>query len=186
MRYAALLLLAVPAAAQIANRPAASVPKSPVVANRGPYAKIPLKSIIGMEREFDSRLSLLGADREPIEALGLTRGLYLDGYGIVFTTELGLVALPTIGSFRTSISDAMKSKIHSTKVTRLPALRETIRKMMGSIATDLGQIPENQQVVIAVRLAYAPWENTAGLPVQIIGKADRRAAMTGNFQLEEQ
>jgi hypothetical protein len=71
-------------------------------------------------------------------------------------------------------------------VTRLPALRETIRKMMGSIATDLGQIPENQQVVIAVRLAYAPWENTAGLPVQIIGKADRRSAMTGNFQLEEQ
>jgi hypothetical protein len=39
--------------------------------------------------------------------------------------------------------------------------------------------------VIAVRLLYLPWEDTHGLPAQIVMKGDRRAA-AGSVQMEEQ
>lgn len=189
MRYAALLLTALPALAQIAARPtpAAAVPKNGAVAvNRGPLAKIPLSSFVQFEREFDARLGALGQGGEPIDLLGATRGIYLDGYGVVFTTEMGLVVAPTLNPFRSNISDAAKAQVHSAKVSRLPALRKAASEMATRVATNMGQVPETQLVVVAVRLAYASWENTTGLPGLIVAKADRRSAMAGNIKLEEQ
>jgi hypothetical protein len=190
MRYAALLLLTLPAFAQVSNRPtpaAAAVPKggAPIV-NRGSLAKIPLSSFVQLERTFDSKLSALGAGGEPVDMLGATRGIYLDGYGVVFTTEIGLTVVPSVNPFNPTITDATKTRVHSAKVSRLAALRKTVTEMATNIATNLGQVPENQQVVVAVRLAYASWENTSGLPGLEVAKADRRSAMAGNFQLEEQ
>jgi len=65
-------------------------------------------------------------------------------------------------------------------------LKAAVTEMAKTVATNMGQVPDNQQVVVAVRLSYAPWENTSGLPGLIVAKADRRSAMAGNFQLEEQ
>ena len=189
MKYAGLLLAALPALAQIATRPtpAAAVPKGGAVAvSKGPLAKIPLSSFVQLERTFDGKLASLGAGGEPIDMLGATRGIYLDGYGVVFTTEMGLVVTPTINPFRSSISDTAKAQVHSAKVSRLPALRKAVQEMVSNVATNLGQVPENQQVVVAVRLAYASWETTTGLPGLIVAKANRRSAMAGQIKFEEQ
>jgi hypothetical protein len=191
MRFAVLAVLAVPAFGQMANRPAptaaASVPKSTTNSvTQARTARIPLSAFVALERNFDAKLASLGAGGEPIDALGSTRGIYLDGYGVVFTTEMGLVALPTVNPFNQTITDATKNRVHSTKVTRLTALKSAITEMAKTVASNLGQVPDNQQVVIAVRLSYAPWENTSGLPGLIVAKADRRSAVLGNFQLEEQ
>jgi hypothetical protein len=189
MKYAAMILVALPAFAQIATRPtpAAAVPKGGAVSvNKGLLAKIPLSSFVQLERSFDGKLATLGAGGEPIDMLGATRGIYLDGYGVVFTTEMGLVVTPTINPFRSSISDTAKTQVHSSKVSRLPALKKAVQEMVTNVATNLGQVPENQQVVVAVRLAYASWENTSGLPGLIVAKADRRSAMAGQVKLEEQ
>ena len=190
MRYAVLILAALPAMAQIAARqtPAAAVPKSgsaPIV-SRGPLAKIPLSALAQLERAFDSKLAALGSRNDPVDLLGATRGLYLDGYGVVFTTELSLVVTPAIMPFRLTISDATKAQVHSAKVSRLPLLRKAIAEAAAEIATSMGQVPENQQVVVAVRLAYASWENTSGLPGLIVAKGDRRSAVAGQVKLEEQ
>jgi hypothetical protein len=188
MKYAALLLLTIPAFAQLVQRTpaAASVPKGSPVAIRGAFGKIPLSSFVQFERAFDGKLASLGAGGEPVDMLGATRGIYLDGYGVVFTTEIGLTVVPTVNPFNPTITDATKARVHSGKVSRLPKLRQMIKEMATNIATNMGQVPENQQVVVAVRLAYAGWENTSGLPGLIVAKADRRSAMAGNFQLEEQ
>lgn len=190
MRYAALMLLALPAFAQISNRPtpaAAAMPKTPApVVNRGSLAKIPLSSFVQLERAFDSKLQAIGAGGEPVDLLGATRGIYLDGYGVVFTTEMGLTVVPTVNPFNPTITDATKTRVHSAKVSRLPFLRRVITEMAANVATNMGQVPENQQVVVAVRLSYASWETTSGLPGLIVAKADRRSAMAGNIQLQEQ
>jgi hypothetical protein len=190
MRYAALILLALPAMAQIGSRPtpAAAVPKSSAspIATRGVTARIPLSSFVQLERTFDGKLAQMGAGGEPIDMLGATRGIYLDGYGVVFTTEMGLVVTPTVNPFNPTITDAAKARVHSAKVSRLAALKKAITEMATSVATNLGQVPDNQQVVVAVRLAYASWENTSGLPGLIVAKADRRSAMAGQIKLEEQ
>jgi hypothetical protein len=189
MKTAALILVALPALAQIPTRPtpAAAVPKGGAVAvNRGAFAKIPLSTFVQLERGFDEKLRALGAGGEPIDPLGATRGIYLEGYGVVFTAEIGLVVTPTLNPFRSSISEAAKTQVHSAKVSRLAALRKVVQEMVTNVATNMGQVPEDQQVVVAVRLAYASWEKTAGLPGLIVAKADRRSAMGGQIKLEEQ
>ena len=41
-------------------------------------------------------------------------------------------------------------------------------------------------MVVAVRLLYQPWEDTPGLPGQIVMKGDRQSALAGDIQTEEQ
>jgi len=53
-------------------------------------------------------------------------------------------------------------------------------------ATTLATMPDNQQIVLAVRLDNMKWEDISGLPGMLTIKADRRSALTGNFQIEEE
>jgi hypothetical protein len=194
MKFAALIVLALPAVAQIANRTSPAVANMPPSAGGAPIltqqrsAKIPLATLVTLERGFDAKFAGIAADANgPVDLLGATRGLYLDGYGVVFTAELSLVQTPTLNTFNNyRISDEQKVRVHSTKVSRLAALRKAVLEMAQTAAASLPQVAENQQVVLAVRLDYATWENTAGLPGLITAKADRRSAMAGNIQLEEQ
>ena len=41
-------------------------------------------------------------------------------------------------------------------------------------------------VVVAVRLDYLNWEDTSGLPGQILMRADRRSALAGYIEEEQQ
>ena len=68
----------------------------------------------------------------------------------------------------------------------LRILKQIMSEYLKIIASSLSQVPENQQVVLAVRLDYLSWENTTGLPGLIVAKADRRNAAAGNIAFEEQ
>jgi len=192
MRTAALLFLAVPAFAQISARPTPAAASMPATNGASRILtqktdKIPLGAFVALERAFDVKLSGLADDNKgPVDMLGATRGIYLDGYGAVFTTELGLIATPTVNPFNSKITDAQKARVHAEKIARLPGLKKAITEMMRNTAGALTQVPDNQQIVIAVRLDYLNWENTTGLPGLVLAKADRRSALAGDFQLEEQ
>src|SRR5947208_1322338 len=119
MRSAIVLLATIPAFAQIATHPtpaAASMPANPSpIVGGAPKAeprqartglKIPLSAFVNIERTFDVRLAGLDADKlGPIDALGTTRGIYLDGYGAIFTAEIGLIVTPTINPFNKVITE---------------------------------------------------------------------------------
>jgi len=192
MRYAALFFLSIPVFAQIGARPtpaAASMPPSGGTARIATQAKpgrIPLATFVALERAFDAKVAGIADTSGPVDLLGATRGVYLDGYGVVFTTEMGLIVTPTINPFNSTITDVQKDRVHSAKVTRLPLLKKAATEMVKNLATQLAQVPDTQQIVVAVRLDYLNWENTTGLPGLIVAKADRRSAMTGNIQIEEQ
>jgi hypothetical protein len=139
-----------------------------------------------LERGFDTKLATTGGASDPIDLLGATRGIYLDGYGAVFTTEVSLIVTPNINPFHTQMTEAEKEKVHQRKVAHLPMLRQLMREVWRDSAAALTSIPENQQVVISVRLLYLRWEDTRDLPGEIVMKGDRRAALTGAVQTEEQ
>jgi hypothetical protein len=40
-------------------------------------------------------------------------------------------------------------------------------------------------LTLAVRLYYAPWEDIAGMPSQVIMRADRASAAVGKVEMEE-
>ena len=187
----ALLLAASPLFAQGVARPtaAANVPSggAPIVTSQSKAGRIPLATFVNIERTFDAKVAALANDNlGPVDLLGATRGIYLDGYGVVFTTEMGLVQTPTINPFNNTITDVAKDRVHSAKVKRLPALRNAMLEAVRVIAAGLNQVPDDQQIVLAVRLDYSSWERTAGLPGLITAKADRRSALAGNILVQEQ
>jgi hypothetical protein len=192
MKYAALFLLIVPAFAQLGSRStpaAAAMPPSggtAAIAKQAGAGRIPLGTFVALERGFDVKLAAMADGNGPVDLLGATRGIYLDGYGVVFTTEMGLIMTPTINPFNSTITPEQKNRVHSAKITRLPALKKAVTEMVKNAATSLSQVPETQQIVVAVRLDYLNWENTTGLPGLVLARADRRSAMAGNIQLEEQ
>ena len=191
MRSAVLLIAALPSLAQInrATPAAANVPNTaaaPTVSQMK-LARIPLGTFVSLERAFDGKLTGIPAadHKDPVDLLGATRGIYLDGYGVVFTAEMGLILTPTANPFN-KISEEQKERVHSAKVSRLQVLKKIVAETVRDIAGQLSQLPPEQQVVVAVRLDYLNWENTAGLPGLVIARADRRSALGGNIQIEEQ
>jgi len=152
-----------------------------------PAAKIDTKAALGPSRQavanvetlFNTRLYALGTVNDPVDMLGLTRGLYLSDYGAVFSSEISLIITPTLNPFRRTITKELHDQVHDRKVNRLPALRAAMVEMMKQAAQNLPQIPENQQIVVAVRLGYLSWEDRTGLPGQIVLSATRRDALAG-------
>ena len=193
MKSAAVLLALslAPAWAQLPRPPAAApvmasaaAPAASVTSTERP--RVTRQTLSDVERHFDTKLTNLGGANDPIDLLGAARGIYLDGYGVVLTAEASLIITPGLNPFHTEMTAAEKEKVHQRKVDRLPMLKQTMRDIWRDSATTLASIPESQQVVIAVRLLYLPWEDTRGLPGQIVMKGDRRTALAGAPQTEEQ
>lgn len=139
--------------------------------------KVSREALAAVERSFDSQLSQLDKT-DPIDLLGNTRGVYLDGYGVVFTTEVSLIITPGLSPFRTMpISKAEASSVHQRKLAKLPALKSLMREMLVSSAASLDLVPANQQVVVGVTLFYYSWEDKTGLPGQILLRAPRSSLL---------
>jgi len=177
MRVASILFLLAPVWAQAPLKVAAVNP---------PEKSNPQQQVFtNLERRLDATVSAADA-KDPLELLGLTRGLYLPGYGAVFTTEVSLIVTPSLSPFRQQITKEDAAKVHQRKIEHLATLKKAMREMWVDAATSLTSIPDTEQLVLAMRLLYQPWEDTKGLPGQIIMKGPRKAAITGNIQTEEQ
>lgn len=181
MKTAAAVLIALfPLAAQT------QVAKSVNPLNPPKAMRIALATFNELEKRCDGKLAAIGTANDPLDLLGSTRGVYLDNFGVVFTSELSLIVSPTINPFHQTITDKEKAQTHQRKIDRLPALKKVMREMMRVAATTLIQIPESQQIVFAVRLDYLKWEDTTGLPGLVIMRADRRSALADNITEELQ
>jgi hypothetical protein len=144
------------------------------------------QSLASVEKLFDTRLYALGSANNPVEMGGLSRGLYLANFGVVFSSEISLIPLITTNPFRPTITKELHDQVHQRKVDRLPALRAAMIDMIKRAAQELSQVPDSQQIVVAVRLDYMSWEDRTGLPGQIIMSATRKDALAGAVQTTEE
>lgn len=166
---------------------------TPVAAAPAGSPKIARQTFIGLEKSFDDRLGKVGGPEHPAEVLGMTRGLYLEDYGVVFTAEVSLIVTPVPTPFRPVISPELRANVHKWKLDNLPALRQAMREMvkgtaltMNAAGVQLGVLKPTSQVVLAIRLLYIPYEDTINLPSLIIMKADLKGALADNIKVEEQ
>jgi hypothetical protein len=168
-----LLLAALPAAAQMAARPVtAPAPSDP--------ARISLDTVRGLERTFDAKLD--SVQPQPVNVMGATRGLYLPGYGLVLTAELDLTLTPTAGGLlHRVITPADAAAIHQRKLAQLPVLQKLMRDMVAAAARQVDTMPDNERIVLSVRLWYQAYEDRSGLPSQLLMAADRKSAMSGQI-----
>ncbi len=134
--------------------------------------RISRDSLQAIELGFDRSVNTVNIN-DPIDLIGTTRGVYIQGFGVVFTTEVNLVMFP-ISPFHPAPNKENIARLHTRKVQRLPVFRDLMRKMMVSAASALDNIPETEQVVMSAVLYYRSFEERDGLPEQIIMRAPRK------------
>lgn len=78
------------------------------------------------------------------------------------------------------------AQIHKRKLERLPLVRQRVHQLWMVAAAARNTMPNNDQIVVAVRLVYQEWEDTKGLPGLLVVKATRQDGLTGNLQTGEQ
>ncbi len=181
---AAILVLAIaPAWAQL-KKPV-SGPGVALPASLGP--RVTPQSFTDLENRFDSTLKAINPV-DPVDVLGSTRAVYLQDYGVVITTEISLIITPSANPFRGAITQAEKDQVHKRKILRVPLVEKTMHEMVKAAAMTLAGAMGLQkaamspmQVVYVVRCLYLPYENTAGLPAQIVMKATVANAIADNI-----
>jgi hypothetical protein len=135
-------------------------------------AHVSYAAIRAMEQSFDKRVLTLSTDT-PFDLLGNTRGVYLGGYGAVFTTEVNLLVTNNVSPFLQTIPKEYVVKVHAQKLQRIPLLKRSMQDAMVATAS-LDNVPAGENIVLGVTLFYYNWENTSGLPAQIVMQAQRQ------------
>jgi hypothetical protein len=147
-------------------------------------AGVPLQVIHGLEKDMDGRIATTGG-KSPCNVLSATRGLYISGLGAVFSVEVELSVTPGgISLFQTPVGPEQKAKYRNDKLTNIPLLEKTLSDFALALAASPAlKLSDRDQVVVAARLVYRPWEDSTGMPGQIMAHLDRRG---GSVKVEVQ
>ena len=144
--------------------------------------------LVAVEKSLDSRYTKLWDDNQ-IVVLGPTRGIYLEGYGAVMTSEVDLVAGPTLLFMRGALTKDEVEKFRQKKIGRVPDLRQAVRQALIASAASLDNVPAEEQIVVVAMLSKYPWEDFKGLPHQILMQAQKKklldALRSGGAGLDE-
>jgi tetrahydromethanopterin S-methyltransferase subunit B len=139
-------------------------------ATSGP--RVSRATLASMEKSLDERIKRLWDDT-PYLLLGDTRGVYLEGYGAVFTAEVNLVMNP-VSLMSTRLTKDDIARVRQKKIDRLPTLKKALRESMVSMAASLDTVPGEEQIAIVAFIDHYPWEDVAGIPVQITLTAQKK------------
>ena len=87
-----------------------------------------------------------------------------------------LVYLHPPSPFRGPSTPAEKASFRSRKLQRIPLLEQDMREVMAqtAAASDMDMVPPNERIVIGVTLFYFKWEDSSGLPRQIVMSAEKQ------------
>ncbi len=126
-----------------------------------------------MERQVDR--AFRSADGSHPVATGATRGIYLPGYGAVFSVEVNLAPTASLSPFRRSYAAEEILALNRRKRRGLEPLRGKMRQILIEHGTGLTGLGPDLQVALAVTLFHFPWEDRTELPRQIVIAAKRGA-----------
>jgi hypothetical protein len=133
-------------------------------------------AVAAVEQNFFDRLDTADP-AERFDILAFPQGVYLPGYGVVFTAKVNLIVTPAVTPFRQSISRKMVAQVRERKLKKVPLLKTTMKQFLVKAAESLDPVPSEEQVVVAVALHHYSWEDTKGLPQQIVFHAERQALL---------
>jgi hypothetical protein len=131
--------------------------------------------LAAMEKSLDDRITRLWDDN-PFVLLGPTRGIYLEGFGAVFTAEINLATGPTM-LMQPKLPKEEIERHRQKKLERLPQLEKALRQALAASAASLDTVPGEEQIVIVAFLSRYPWEDATGLPLQITMQGQKKKLM---------
>src|SRR5665213_3262776 len=145
--------------------------------------RVSRNTLSATERKLDNSFTKLWNDN-PFVVLGPTRGVYLEGYGAVFTAEVNLVAGPVLGIMTPPMTKQDIAIHKQKKIARIPELKKAMAKALADIALspDMAAVPADEQIVLVAFLSHFPWEDLDGLPAQIMMQGSKRQLIEGQRQ----
>src|SRR5580698_11100542 len=96
-----------------------------------------------VELSLDDRIKSLWPEN-PFSIIRLTRGLYLDGYGAVFTVDVSPV-LSTTSMMHPTVTKDEVVKAHKIRGERIAELRTAMRLAVADAAASLDPVPADDQ-----------------------------------------
>jgi hypothetical protein len=137
--------------------------------------RVPRTTLAAAEKSLDNRFAGLWSDN-PFIMLGPTRGIYLEGYGTVFTAEVNLVAGPQIGILTPSMTKQSIAQHRQKKIDRIPELKKAMAKALADTAAspEMAAVPPDEQIVLVAFLSHFPWEDLSGIPTQIMMQGSKK------------
>jgi hypothetical protein len=138
------------------------------------FASMPVKRdlVHGLENDFRDNLR-----SSEMEILGFPSGLYIDGYGVVFSAEINLSYAPMVSPFQQVFTPEFKAKTHDKEIRQLPVLRERMRQLLLKSSVTLDTLPANEQIAVGVKITHQPWEDKSGFPEQIVMQGQKSRLM---------
>jgi hypothetical protein len=145
--------------------------------------RVPRTTLAAAEKSLDNRFAGLWSDN-PFIMLGPTRGVYLEGYGAVFTAEVNLVAGPVLGIMTPPMTKQDIAQHKQKKIARIPELRKALAKALADVAVspEMATVPPEEQIVLVAFLSHFPWEDLDGLPAQIMMQGSKKQLMDAQHQ----
>jgi hypothetical protein len=137
-------------------------------------SRITRASLRTLERSTDVGFEGLLSE-DPLSILGATRAVYLDGYGVVFSTEVELSPSAAPNPFRPAFGKEEIARLKEKKKVRIAFIKESMRNMLVQFAASLKTVPPGENIALAVTIPYFRWEDTDGMPRQILMVAPRKA-----------
>ena len=129
-----------------------------------------------VESSLDERIKGLWPDN-PFTLVGNnTRGLYLDGYGAVFTVDVSPVVSYT-SLMHPSVTKEEVVKAHKERIEKIAQLKQTMRQAVADAAASLDPVPADDQITMIVYLAYHQWEDIGGTPGQLTFQGKKQALL---------
>ena len=138
----------------------------------GPDNKVPRAKVANVEKIINTQLAAMYPE-EPYFLIGLTRGVYLEGFGVIFSADINLATGPSLSPFKQTISQEEIARHREKKEVRLPRLRNQMVSIVSSMSSYLETLPPTEEFVMIVTLLKYPWEAPAGQPVQIVMRAQK-------------
>jgi hypothetical protein len=140
--------------------PAADAPR----VNRG--------SLRSVETSLDGRISRLWPDNA-LTLVGSTRGVYLDGYGAVFSAEVNTVQATSMSPMHPTFTKEDVAQMKKKQLDRVPELTAELKKALVDSAASLDPLAPTDNVVISVVLDHYSWEDKGSQPSQITVQAQK-------------
>jgi len=128
-----------------------------------------------VETSLDQRVKSLWEDN-PFSIIRPTRGIYLDGYGAVFTVDVSPV-LSTTSMMHTTVTKEEVVRAHKARLERVPQLKQAMRLALADAAASLDPVPADDQITFVVFLDSHSWEDVTGTPAQLTFRAKKNALL---------
>jgi hypothetical protein len=128
-----------------------------------------------VEASLNDRVKNLWEDN-PFTLIGPTRGLYLDGYGAVFTVDVSPV-LSSTSMMHPTVTKEEVVQAHKVRLERIAQLKQAMRIAVADAAASLDPVPADDQVTLIVYLAYHQWEDVSGMPGELKFQGKKRVLL---------